>query len=172
MATISTISVVHQDKTISQIYCHWDGYLSHNGFKLISHYNSQEKVEELIALGDLNYLGKDINPNPDIPHDFENSQDEVCIFYERDRKEHGAGANKFTDMKEFMSKRRTGCYDYIFMDGKWHLLITKQLGKVYFIEMTTELIDIEEEKGYGGILEFVEELILKDSIPRFDKINL
>ena len=57
MATISMIGMVEADNSVSAIYCHWDGYLSHNGKLLDQHYDSDVKVAELLALGDLSTLG-------------------------------------------------------------------------------------------------------------------
>jgi len=57
MATRSTIAIRNADNTVTAIYCHWDGYLSYNGKILFENYNTEEKVRELIALGDLSVLG-------------------------------------------------------------------------------------------------------------------
>ena len=57
MGTRSMIGMVEADNSVSAIYCHWDGYLSHNGKLLDQHYDSDVKVAELLALGDLSTLG-------------------------------------------------------------------------------------------------------------------
>ena len=57
MSTRSMIGMVEADDSVSAIYCHWDGYLSHNGDLLDKHYDSDVKVAELLALGDLSTLG-------------------------------------------------------------------------------------------------------------------
>jgi hypothetical protein len=51
------IGMVEADNSVSAIYCHWDGYLSHNGKLLDEHYVSDIRVSELIALGNLSALG-------------------------------------------------------------------------------------------------------------------
>jgi len=56
--------------TIPTIYCHWDGYVNHNGMILKEHY---DKVQELIALGGLSSLESKIKL------DNNNSQEEVCV---------------------------------------------------------------------------------------------
>lgn len=44
--------IAHQtDTCITSIYCHWDGYLSHNGKLLRYYYRYPERVAQLIALG-------------------------------------------------------------------------------------------------------------------------
>jgi hypothetical protein len=55
MATRSRIAIEKQDGTVDSIYCHWDGYLSHNGKILFNHYDN-EKLEKLIGLGDISTL--------------------------------------------------------------------------------------------------------------------
>lgn len=41
------------------IYSHWDNYPEHNGRILRTHYNTREKVEELIDLGDCSSIWSD-----------------------------------------------------------------------------------------------------------------
>ena len=57
MGTRSMIGMVEADDSVSAIYCNFDGYLSHNGDLLDKHYDSDVKVAELLALGDLSTLG-------------------------------------------------------------------------------------------------------------------
>lgn len=64
MSTNSTISIQHKDGTIEQIYCHYDGYLSHNGKILLDFYTDRSKVEELIKLGGLSVLAPEIGEQP------------------------------------------------------------------------------------------------------------
>jgi hypothetical protein len=56
MATRSTIGVRLPDGTIESIYCHWDGYPSHNGKRLKEHYRDIEKVLDLMEQGNISYL--------------------------------------------------------------------------------------------------------------------
>lgn len=87
MATRSRIGIENEDGTVSSVYCHWDGYPSHNGDLLINHYSDREKVEELIALGSISSLRKNIAPAPGSDHSFEKPQEDVTIVYHRDRGE-------------------------------------------------------------------------------------
>lgn len=57
MGTRSRIGKVMPDGTVKSIYCHWDGYLSHNGRILLNYYSDPEKVDKLLALGWLSSLG-------------------------------------------------------------------------------------------------------------------
>jgi hypothetical protein len=56
MATRSRIAIENQDGSVTSVYCHWDGYIKSNGVILNENYNTKDKVEELIALGDLSSL--------------------------------------------------------------------------------------------------------------------
>ena len=61
MGTRSRIGVMHGD-VVKSVYCHWDGYLEHNGQILLEHYDSA-KANNLVALGDLSSLGSVIGEN-------------------------------------------------------------------------------------------------------------
>ena len=56
MGTRSTIALEFADGTVEQVYCHWDGYLEHNGKILQAHYINPFKVKELLALGGFSSL--------------------------------------------------------------------------------------------------------------------
>ena len=57
MATRSTIALEFADGTVQQVYCHWDGYLEHNGEILFHHYVDPFKTRDLIDQGDISSLG-------------------------------------------------------------------------------------------------------------------
>lgn len=97
MSTHSIISV----KTscgVRAIYCHWDGYLSNVGAKLLEHYNSQQRVEALVSLGNLSSLGAIIEPTA--VHSFNHPQENVCVAYDRDRGESGQASRMFPNVNE------------------------------------------------------------------------
>ena len=56
MGTRSTIALEFADGTVSQVYCHWDGYLSNNGQILLKHYQDPYKVRALVDLGGFSSL--------------------------------------------------------------------------------------------------------------------
>jgi hypothetical protein len=56
MGTRSTIAIEFADNSVSQVYCHWDGYLDNNGMILQNYYMDPFKVRELIDLGDFSSL--------------------------------------------------------------------------------------------------------------------
>ena len=56
MGTRSTIAIEFADGTVSQVYCHWDGYLAHNGKILQDSYTDPFKVRALVDLGGFSSL--------------------------------------------------------------------------------------------------------------------
>lgn len=127
MATRSTIAVQHNDGTVSQVYCHWDGYLSHNGKLLIENYNTLESAECLIQFGSISSLGKSIGvKHPFSLVDTKMSMDEweekygnMTTFYGRDRGETDTEPKVFTDFEDYKERFIGEEYDYIFKDGQW-----------------------------------------------------
>jgi len=57
MSTRSRIGLQQADGKIKSVYCHWDGYPEGVGEILRKHYNSREKIEALLELGDISALG-------------------------------------------------------------------------------------------------------------------
>jgi hypothetical protein len=122
MATRSSISIIKEDGTVSQVYCHWDGYISHNGVILFTYYQDADKVKELVNLGDMSSLGSEIIPTGN--HSFDNPQDNVTVFFGRDRGEDDTKPNHFKDFKDFLKKGNFQEYNYIYKEKtkKWYLL--------------------------------------------------
>ena len=56
MATRSTIALEFADGSVSQVYCHWDGYLDNNGDILRYNYMDPFVVRDLVDLGDFSSL--------------------------------------------------------------------------------------------------------------------
>ena len=56
MGTRSTIALEFADASVSQVYCHWDGYLDHNGMLLATCYTDPFVVRDLVDLGDFSSL--------------------------------------------------------------------------------------------------------------------
>lgn len=119
MATRSTIAVQHADGTVSQTYCHWDGYPSHNGKLLLENYVTLEKIEQLVSFGDMSSLAEKCIPDPAFPHDFDHKQEYVTVYYGRDRGETGTQPKVFKDFEDYKKNFVGEEYDYIFTDGMW-----------------------------------------------------
>lgn len=82
MSTNSSIRIKRTDGTVTGIYCHWDGYIENNGVILQLAYNTPERVEQLLSLGDISTLRYYTEPN-----DILEAKDNVCRAYHRDNGE-------------------------------------------------------------------------------------
>lgn len=105
-------------KGVELVYCHFDGYPSGNGEILLNHYTNPEKIEELLSIGDLSSLGAEIGSK----HDFNESPNNECNFYGRDRGETDISSN-FVSYDKLEDYYKTSCceYMYIFKDNKWYI---------------------------------------------------
>ena len=118
MGTRSTIALEFADSTVQQIYCHWDGYLEHNGQILQKHYSDPFKLRDLIDLGDMSSLGERIGTQ----HAFDKAPEGECTFYLRDRKEQGCKAKSFVDFQHYLVNHQYQEYEYILRkDGNWYV---------------------------------------------------
>ena len=61
MSTRSRIGIENENGSVSSIYCHWDGYIEHNGRILKSSYLDRDKVQQLMELGDISALDNDLD---------------------------------------------------------------------------------------------------------------
>ena len=81
------------------IYCHSDGYLEYTGKILNEHYNSENKVDELLSYGDLSIINENIGEKLDVPFNdytaFANKKQ--CRFYMRDRGEKNKEATNLSN---------------------------------------------------------------------------
>lgn len=115
MGTRSTIAIENADGTVTGIYCHWDGYISNNGRILEDYYTDEDKVRELIALGDLSSLGETVGVKVDFDsYDRSKSQ---CLAYARDRGEKDVEAKTYAShaaLIEGMGQE----YDYLFTPSR------------------------------------------------------
>lgn len=118
MATRSTIAIENEDGSVTSIYCHFDGYFTGVGLTLDEHYRDREKVQSLIALGDLSSLGEHINPPPGTHHTWESPQRNVTVSYHRDRGEDKKEPMFYGNSYEFFKSGER--YRYLFTKGgKW-----------------------------------------------------
>ena len=121
MSTRSTIAVEHADGTVSQVYCHWDGYLTHNGQILVNHYDTQELAEQLISLGSISSLRPKCIPDPAKTHSSINPQDDVTTYYGRDRGEPFQPPSLYPTVDNYKKNLQCEEYDYLFTEGQWEV---------------------------------------------------
>lgn len=121
MATRSAIGIKNEKGEIKAIYCHYDGYPEYNGRILVEHYKTREKVEELLALGDISSLDERVKPNENEVHSFENPLKNVTVAYHRDMGRELEEAETFNTIGELIAYFNWSDYYYIFEDGEWYL---------------------------------------------------
>jgi hypothetical protein len=122
MATRSRIGIENENGVVESIYCHWDGYPSHNGKILNQHYNDAEKVRALIALGDISSLEENVTPDDGVSHSFEKPSGNVTVAYHRDRGEEFRKPRENNSVEAF-SKSDVEEYGYLFTkDGEWKVI--------------------------------------------------
>jgi len=120
MATRSTIALEFADGTVEQIYCHWDGYLAHNGHILQNHYSNPFTLRDLIDLGDISSLGKIVGTKHDFSHydsgytldEYNELYGEMTTFCARDRGEE-LRVRKFKNYADYVENHQYEEYDYI-----------------------------------------------------------
>ncbi len=124
MATRSTIAMEQPNGEIMQVYCHWDGYLQHNGQILQESYNDRAKIYALMLLGDISSLRKEIGA----AHDFDarynegDHREDWCVAYGRDRGEPGTDARVFKNWADYRDRAQFEEYNYCYrLDGQWYV---------------------------------------------------
>ena len=115
MGTRSRIAIQNQDGTLNSIYCHWDGYPSHNGAILKESYKEEARVRELISLGSLSSLAPKISADEDTPHSFNSPQEGVCVFYGRDRGEEEVGPATHKTLDELIECAGDSWGEYVYI---------------------------------------------------------
>ena len=140
MATRSIIGQVQTNGKIKTIYCHWDGYLEGVGQTLANYYDTDEKVSELVALGDLSTLGPDLGEKH-TRDDALKARGPITTAYGRDLEQDGAEAQEFSSVEEFIEYGRNVSAEflYLFEDGEgWNYLSTRQT----FQEVRKTLVNV------------------------------
>ena len=128
MATRSRIAIENQDGSVTSVYCHWDGYIKSNGVILNENYNTKDKVEELIALGDLSSLDITIDRT---------------VSYHRDNGE-DLNQKPFNNVEELFEDGFSSGVEYIYCFTKDGIWLVGELGSVN-VAILSEVI---EEEGY------------------------
>ena len=137
MGTRSTIALEFADGTVEQVYCHWDGYLDHNGKILAEHYIDPFKLRDLIDQGGISSLGKvvgqkhpfgpaynetNIAKKAQVQKEVDEARDAgYTTFYARDRGE-DLTKEQFVDFQDYLAHHQYEEYEYILRkDGNWYV---------------------------------------------------
>jgi hypothetical protein len=108
MATRSLIGIRLPSGNLRGIYCHFDGYPTGVGETLKEHYTEGNRVEQLLKLGDISFLGESLGKT---------------VAYHRDRGENLTPnwQTSATRLEDEM-KRHGADYAYIFEGGNWEVI--------------------------------------------------
>lgn len=120
MATGCLIGVVEKNGLVKSIICYQYGYIEHPGvgYTLAIHYRNPDKVEELINLGNLDYI--EITPD-------------------RCKKDSDSrGSVVLTDLREFIerAKHHGYVYNYFFFENHWYCYF-QGLKENFIADLTT-----------------------------------
>ena len=116
MATRSNIAYKTPEGKIRASYCHYDGYPAHNGEMLRRYYTDADQVKMLVDLGSMSILAPKVNPTT-TTHSFETPEEDVTIFYGRDRGETGVEFREYDDFAEYVDNGEE--YMYFFDGNDW-----------------------------------------------------
>jgi hypothetical protein len=118
MSTNSGVALRSGD-TYQTIYCHWDGHPKTMLPILRENYNSLELAAKLISYGDASSIDKKLEPTGE--HTFMKPEDDVCVFYHRDRGDDWLSCQSVCYTKKELFDQPAFEYIYIFEDGQWNV---------------------------------------------------
>jgi len=125
MGTRSTIALEFADGTVEQVYCHWDGYLEHNGKILAKHYMDPFKVKELVALGGFSSLSETVEETAETA--YTQRGEDLAI-------------EKFKDFTDYLLNHQYEEYEYILrnVEGKATWFVADHSNRYVFLEQALE----------------------------------
>jgi len=155
MATRSSIGILTNKNEIHSIYCHSDGYLEHNGCLLFVHYSDVEKLKQLISLGNISALDKDLYSGK-------------TVAYSRDMGE-PLQKNK-CDVESLQSFRTNICFDYTYVfkekNKKWYIF---SKDKDRFVSLEAEIKRKIKEKKLNVKYPYVQDFIKYQTYKKLEK---
>ena len=116
---------IRENKSITYIYNHSDGYLEYLGRILLEHYNSEEKAKTLVELGDVSVVKEKLAPAEGTVHsfDYDKRQEGVSVFYGRDKGEEWEYIKPVTIQNTVFDEY--SYYNYLYDVEEGHWLVSK-----------------------------------------------
>ena len=156
------------------IYCHSDGYISYAGFILQTFYNTPEKVDSLLNLGDLSRLGYEIGDKIDfdknrIDMEYYTEHKKQCVSYHRDRGE-DFHQYVFSSLKNLINTAGE-LYNYVFRNDLW-MVGFKEYGKDKDDIQLRPLVDVLKEDERIGSVDFQKSVIYDESITEEERTQI
>jgi len=120
MGTRSAIGYKTPEGKVRAKYSHYDGYPAYTGKMLQEHYQEARKIAQMVELGDQSFIAPNVFPT-DKSHSFNTPQEDVIVFYGRDRGESNVDAKDFDTVQEFVDYYEgAGCeYFYLHTANGW-----------------------------------------------------
>jgi len=136
MGTRSTIAIEFADGTVSQVYCHWDGYLENNGAILVQNYMDPFKVRALVDLGGFSSLRDSVEETAETAYTQRGEDLDI---------------NRYMNADEYFDCSQQEEYDYILrqVEGKavWFVRCYATDGVWATITEAAALIELMEKEG-------------------------
>ena len=133
MATRSRLGILLEDGSVKSCYNHWDSFPDALGAKLVTDYNTREKVEDLISGGDISTAMARSNWDG-VP------SDEEFVLYYSDRGDKDTDPLTAETDFEFIQQTRNcdGEYAYVFntLTNQWNCY---DLGAAEFVNLYPKL---------------------------------
>ena len=115
MPTSSIIGLEEPDGTIMSIFCRDDGDLPKTGAMLLAHYLEESKIRELLDLGDIVFLGKNLAPPKYHPNYF---ADSVRAYARDNNTNPGVVAAEFTNHRSLILIHEYA-YLWVVVEQRW-----------------------------------------------------
>lgn len=150
MSTNSHIGILYKNGEIEAVYCHWDGYLQHNGVILYDNLKTLDQVKSLIAKGNISFI------------DFDKTKNEFCAehYVDRGEKLEDNEAKTFVTEKgysRFLHRNRFIEHSYLFSEEENKWLYLKNNSNVMLSPLEDALRKnkiIEHETNYFEMITF------------------
>jgi hypothetical protein len=119
MGTRSAIGYKTPEGKVRAKYSHYDGYPAYTGAVLNEHFQEARKIAQMVELGDQSFIAPNVFPKGE--HSFNKPEEDVIVFYGRDRGESNVDAQEFDTVEEFVDYYAgAGCeYFYLHTAGGW-----------------------------------------------------
>jgi hypothetical protein len=111
MSTRSRIGIQLSDESVLSVYHHWDGYPEWLGRILKTHYNTREKVAELIDGGDMSSCWTDSR--------WDDSADGSYGPQYYSQRGDNCPPRLDADLCEYLLPEDSEDYSYLFRNGEW-----------------------------------------------------
>lgn len=138
MSTPATIGVVQRNGLIKAIYVHYDGYPAGVGELLEQHYNTLQKAEELLKLGDLISL-KQLVDEKQSPLNIET---DGFLADSRDYRQTKEPASVFSEVDAWLRCFSGADFAYLFNGGVWKV-VSAGTKTPQFLEVGRQVADQE-----------------------------